>query len=466
VELSTRIFPSGWRIPIIAVVLAAIVGISLLPEGIFVPFGLLVLLGFVWTFARPARALSVVILGDLILLSTSKGITLVELTFGVYLFGYLGFWLWKRIFIDCQPIVEHAADYFLISFFVIGICTLPISVLGGQTALWWFRELLTFSQLLMYFPMRDAMRDRKGMVTLSIALLVLFCIVSVYNLVNYKAASAVVSYLWELSASRQAFGDNFFFPGVVVLVSLWIHLRRRLYAWLLVPPLALIALALALTFSRGFWLAAVIALIILFFLTGPRERFRLAFSTLGGGAVGFLLLNLFLGKMVQSVLNALVVRVVSARGALMDVSVTNRLVESREAIKKILEQPIIGYGVGSEFARFNIIDHATTVTLYMHNGYLFLLYKTGIIGFIPYMAFLLIVIWTGIRLSFDAALDDVQRGLVRAFAAILPAMLVVNTTSNVFIQKQALLVLAFGTACVMGGHAARKAAAAEAGETG
>jgi O-antigen ligase len=150
----------------------------------------------------------------------------------------------------------------------------------------------------------------------------------------------------------------------------------------------------------------------------------------------------------------------------MDVSVTNRLVESREAIKKILEQPIIGYGVGSEFARFNIIDHATTVTLYMHNGYLFLLYKTGIIGFIPYMAFLLIVIWTGIRLSFDAALDDVQRGLVRAFAAILPAMLVVNTTSNVFIQKQALLVLAFGTACVMGGHAARKAAAAEAGETG
>lgn len=451
-ESSGRKMTLPWRSVGIGLSLLVIVAVSLVPAGAYVPPVLAALLLLPWTFARPVRAMSVVILGNLMFLSTTEGISLPEIFFGTYLFGYLAFWAWKRVFLERAPIIEHVSDYYLLAFFVICVATLPITVFNGQTVLWWFRELLTFSHLLMYFPLRDSMRERKGMITLLVVLLGTFGLVAIYNLVTYRAASAAVSYFWELTASRQAVGDNFFFPGVVVLISLWIHLQDRKAAWMLLPPLALIALALALTFTRGFWLAAFLAIVVLFVFAGGRERLRLGLSALGGGLVGVFLVNVFLGRMGQSVLESLVSRMLSTRDATTDISFMNRLFESKEAWKRILEQPILGHGVGAMFSRFDIIKHETVETLYIHNGYLFLLFKVGLVGFIPYVFFLLIVVWTGIRLSFAKSVDDVQHAILRAFAAILCAMLIVTTTSNVFIQKQALLVLAFSTACVMATH--------------
>jgi len=464
--LARRVPSIGKGIGVIGA-LGGIVAISLLPHGFVFPIGFLLLMIVAWTYARPMRALSVVILGDLILLlGGSTEITLVEVVYGVYSFGYLGFWLWQKVFVTREPVLEHTADTFLVAFFVVATCTLPITVLGGQTALWWFRELVTLAQLLLFFPLRDAMRDRRGMIALVVALLLMFTIVAVNNLMNYRAVTAAAAFLWELTASRQAFGDHYFFPALVVLVSAWIHVENRTQAWLLLPLIVMMALALALTFSRGFWVSAALALLVLFVLARGRERRRLTLATVLGGAAGLFAMGIFLGKAGSSVLTALFNRVVSVRGAMVDLSFMNRVVESQAAVDGILKNPILGHGVGSVLSRYNILDHETTTNLYIHNGYLYLIYKVGIVGTIPYLAFLAVVIWTGLRLSFDRSCDRTVQAFTRAFTAILSAMLVVNVTSNVFVQKQSILVLAFGCACLMGTYAAQKRVQEQEGVNG
>jgi O-antigen ligase len=429
--------------------LAGVVAISVMPWGYAVPAGILILGVLGWTFARPVRALSVIILGNLILLSTSEEISSMEVAFGVYLFGYLGYWAWQRVFVDCKPILEHVSDSLLVAFYVVALCTFPVVVLGGESPLWWFRELLTLSQLLLFFPMRDAFREPRGMITIVVMFLGMSCIVAIRNLVNYNAAAAVVSYVWELGASRQAFGDHLFFPAVVMLLSLWVHLRNRHWAFTLVPVFAAFALALALTFSRGFWLAAVIGACLLFWLVGKRERVRLGVAATVAAGLGVLVVALFLGDLGQSVLNALLMRIASAGGAIKDASFVNRLVESNEAIRRILEQPVFGYGVGAMFPRYDVLLDRTVSTLYIHNGYLFLLYKVGIVGTLPYVGFLFVVMWKGVRRAFDGSAEGIPLAIIRGCTAILPAMLIVSFTSNVFIQKQSLLVLSITTACIM-----------------
>jgi O-antigen ligase len=65
-----------------------------------------------------------------------------------------------------------------------------------------------------------------------------------------------------------------------------------------------------------------------------------------------------------------------------DISLLNRFLETRAAWELIKVNPVVGYGMGTEFGFFDAISGSTWVKSYVHNGFVMLWYKFGIIGLV------------------------------------------------------------------------------------
>ena len=415
----------------------------------FVPTAVLLSFAYVyWSFSRPVVAIITIIILYFSVVEGSEEITLPEVAFAAYFFGYLGFWFVKRIFFQRVSVITSAADKFLVSFFFVGCSSVVIIVSNGGSILSWLREFITLSYLMLIFPARDALKSEIDFKLVTSGFVVLVFAVAVRNLVEYATASATAVYLWELISNRRPFGAHFFFPVVVVGMSLFVHGADRRRFLFLTLSLAS-GVALALTFTRGFWLAAAVGLIVLFFLVDWRAKIRMVITWLIMGTIAIGSLYLFAGRAVEFIVDALVVRVGTFGNTLQDLSVAERIAESKTVIGLIAENPLLGYGMGATFKHYNILDRFTDDQLYIHNGYLYLLFKVGLLGTLFFLGFYISVLFRGFKLSRSGMLSPFVLAVSRGCTCILVAMLFVTITSNVFRDKESLLVVALASAVIM-----------------
>ncbi|HTY59510.1 MAG TPA: O-antigen ligase family protein, partial [Bacteroidota bacterium] len=194
------------------------------------------------------------------------------------------------------------------------------------------------------------------------------------------------------------------------------------------------------------WIAAAFGFFLLFIVAEPRARARFVVAVTVMLGLASTAVLMFIGGVGGSVLTAMFSRLTSAGSALTDKSVTNRFAESQVLIDLIPQSPVVGHGVGTPCSFYNIIDDVTVQTGYAHNGYLFLLYKVGIVGTIALLGFFLAQIAAAVRISRTGVGESFVVPVARGVGAVLAAMLLVTATSNVFIQKQSLEIIIIGTA--------------------
>jgi O-antigen ligase len=442
-------FPiSPWVLAAMAIVGGAIVWVSTLPYAYFLPVVLLGLVYAVWSFPRPLVALCTIILLYLHIMDKSEGISPLEIGFGLYFFGYIGYWLFVKVMIRRERVIESITDVLLLAFLSIGFLTIFIVVPSQVGVQWWFREWLTLAHLMIYFPLRDAIRTERDVKVLLWALLAMIGIVAAINLYEYRTVSVAAKYMWELLGDRKPFGAHWFFPLIVVAVSLFLHTSKRGQRVFLGGVVLLFSVALALTFTRGFWLGTMIALFVLFLIEGRVEQKTLFRTVVVMSAAGTVLLFFFAGDMGAFVLKAVVLRFTSSGNALEDISLRERVMESRAVITQIMASPIVGQGFGATFTHFNIIDKVSKVALYVHNGYLYILFKTGILGMTVFVAYYLSIIVRGLKVARMAG-SSFMRGVCRGIVAVLFAMMFVVLTSNLFREKESLLILSVASAVLL-----------------
>lgn len=398
-----------------------------------------------WSFSRPAVAVVTIIFLYLHIIEESEDITPIEIGFGAYLFGFVLYWFARRFFFAKEPIVEDITDRFLLAFYGVGFLSVCLVLARGDSLSMWFRELLTFSYVLLFFPAREAMSDERGLRHILIGFGVMAGIVAVNNIWEYKEAVGLATYMWELIRGRTPFGAHFFFPIVVVGVGLLGGARQRLGKIVAMFLTLFFGFALLLTFTRGFWAGTAFAVLMLLILLEKRSRHRIiAISAAILVAITGLIYLLGGGYVIE----ALVIRFASFGGALRDISIAGRLAESKAVIELILESPLIGYGVGAVFTHYNLLIKSSVESLYVHNGYLYLMFKTGLIGTLIFFGFYFGVLLKGIRVSRTIG-DDVSGVITKSATAILFAMAFVTVTSNAYRDKESLLVLVLASACIM-----------------
>ncbi len=446
-NLNVPLISSRWVAGAIAA-LVAIVAACSTQAGPYVPIILLALAYVVWSYPRPVAAISTIILMNVYVLEQSEGITLEEVAIGLYLYGYLGYWFVSKVFFQRDRFVTHRLHWYLIVFLMICAASVILILATGTSPEFWFRDGLTISTLLLAFPAKEAIRTERGLAIVVGSYALLVGSLALVNLTQYRAATLAANYLWELWGGRRPFGSAFYGSLGVGAISFLVHapgFRQRVASFML----ALLGfLALATTFYRGFWIGTFFACVVLLFLVGRQKGTRL----LGIGLVSVIVAGgvilLATGSVGGHVIDALGTRILSSGKAMGDISIANRIDESKTVLGLVKSSPLVGYGYGAWFRHFNIIYRTTEVVQYIHNTYVFLLFKVGVFGLIAFGAYYLSVLKEGLYQSRSQNVSALRLAMIRAGVAILVGYLFVGTSMGLLQDKQALMIIMLSTAFV------------------
>ncbi|MGZ9713166.1 O-antigen ligase family protein [Glaciimonas sp. GNP009] len=231
-------------------------------------------------------------------------------------------------------------------------------------------------------------------------------------------------------------------PGTLIILfafycALVAILRREGRTWLWVFVLLISMSALFVNFGRGLWAVTFVGSFIVAMLMGWRSTIRLFLVCVSAG----ILLISVLAVLKPEVLSALVYRVTSIRSeGGINTSFGWRLTENQFAWAKISANPVLGIGFGGEY-KPRLIPNAlfTEQTRYIHNAYLYILLKMGVIG-------LLVVLFNHVLLVCSVARGREFResGTAPRLAAIglLVAVLLLSFTQPELFSPSAMAALA------------------------
>lgn len=175
------------------------------------------------------------------------------------------------------------------------------------------------------------------------------------------------------------------------------------------------------------------------------------FITLGVGK------NLRISKGGETLAESLVKRTQSIfsvglrRGGELDVSgISNlyRLMEWKESLKRIKEKPILGYGFGYRLTFFDLFTKRRVSTWFVHQNYLLMALKIGLLGLISFVWVSLVFLKKGIC-ALRNIKDPYDKGTILGFATNYLQLMIVALTNYVYANINHVPYIAFAMGAVM-----------------
>ncbi|NOH01924.1 MAG: O-antigen ligase family protein [Chloroflexi bacterium] len=210
---------------------------------------------------------------------------------------------------------------------------------------------------------------------------------------------------------------------------------RTLALWLAV---FMLGLSITISLGRNIVFSTLIALAMLGILLQGKERRRLALLIL---AIILVAASLFAVLKVLSPNSALLAYPRALMGRLFNLVETNplspdetllwRVEETNYAWQHIQEHPLVGIGLFNPYRPVFFIGD--TLQTYIHNGYLWVWLKTGLLGFIPFVVFIFGFILHGF-LKWRSVQDPFLRAIALGAPLIIFAMTFSNTVAPIFIE--------------------------------
>jgi O-antigen ligase len=199
------------------------------------------------------------------------------------------------------------------------------------------------------------------------------------------------------------------------------------------------------SYRRGAWLGFAVGLLFLMLLYPNRRYLRLG-VLLGVPAAVLSTILLFL-VLVPTAQDTVTERAVSIFDISQDSSNIFRILDAMNALHSFVQHPILGVGAGGrydlEFTSGQVLmSFMEEVNRTSHNGYLYVLFKTGLIGFAIYIC----VYYKFLRIWFQAktkASNSIVSAEFMACGAIFIAMLANNMTETVSDLLRPSLLLSF-----------------------
>jgi hypothetical protein len=272
------------------------------------------------------------------------------------------------------------------------------------------------------------------------SVILLWIILLTLNLLKIRNNIAAAFYLYETGrATFDIFIHSLLF-FIFISVGFCIVNNKKL-SFLLMCGIALCVAGIVVSFYRTIYLADMMMIPVLFLLTRKEEkRDALKFLALLSSAIIVVLAIMFIVSPLFSLLvRNYLGRLLTSSQVTTDPSLVNRYVEWRGVLKRIGGSPIIGFGFGGSYLLYGWIVGFSTVVNYTHNGYLYIILKTGVVGFILLVISYGGIILLGIRLSRDEHLLPIYRAFARGGTAFLISLLIINNTINVLTQRDGML---------------------------
>jgi O-antigen ligase len=421
---------------------------------IAVAFGISLLVSFRSTLS----GLCIIILFQIRVLQGSETISLDEVAYALLFVATLVGWALREGPTELgRRVLSSPLGRGILLFLGVCLASVVTAVVFGWSPLWWFRDFVAFSYMLLFFPIAAALTSRRGAVLLTAALLIVILFHSVLAVAWYAEAIATTKAFWQLEWQRAPLHEVLPMTAVVAGLTGFLLARsaRAMAAWVLLALPGVAALAVSQT--RGYWLATALAAGSVVVMARGRRVRALWFAAIVVAlvvAVGVAVLG---GKFV-GVVTSMAERLSTISSPLRSLSVRERVAETSAVLALIPGSPIIGHGLGAEVSYMSPVAHRVLTRTYTHNAYLYMLYKLGIVGLGAFAVFYVRAlrrVWQSVREAGDGA----ARIAMTAGLALLLAFLPLSLTSPQYYDKSSALIIALilGAAEAAGQLARRRA---------
>jgi O-antigen ligase len=368
-------------------------------------------------------------------------------------------WILKYVLPNPRKVLEAPLARTMLAFFAVWVFNLLHGLLRGNEAYYALREfrvgayfVLTYLMVVTTF---GEIRDVGRFIKLSV---VMAAVIGVYGilryvlgigkefadvqLIYYDIADSMVLYIAVLLIA------SFAIEGVVTK-------SKALLATALTLPMVF---SFLFSYRRGAWVAftAGLAFLVVYYPRRARLR-RQIFRRVLLPAVAIVALLAAVPALRTNGLDFVVTRITSIFDVTRDPSNVFRILDAQNALNAFAQHPITGVGAGGRYEleftskQPELMTFMEEVSKTSHNGYLYVLFKTGTIGFVVYIFVFAKFLkrWFQVRQMVAAPME---RAVFMALGAIVIAFLMNNVTEPVSDTLRPSLLLAFvmswGAICI------------------
>ena len=410
----------------------------LFPALAVLGFGALVL------YRLPASGLTALIVGFPLVAGYEAGLQAGEVAYALFAVAYFGSWFGLRLFVYREPMLQMSTDWVL-GLFLLGASTswMLSALLGGPvTIASAISEWKSLVPLAIYFPVQETIRRRQNGLHIVVgAAFTLGLFLLLRNAILFRELITQATETWQVTRGRISLNEALILaPALGALVPAIATPSRGLrWAWL--AGAALFFAGLIMTQSRGFWVDYAVGVLVLVALAPWAWKRRLVLYGVFVGVSSLLLGWFLLGPVFELLWAGLLNRALSIfTSTSQDISLINRFYEARAAMELAGQNPVLGWGLGTELRANDVIRDGAYTRVFIHNGYIGLWLKTGVWGVVLMAAFWGGAIWRGVRAyRSDAPLFPRLCALASALVlfSLLPS---VSTSTPFFTEDQMLLV--------------------------
>lgn len=223
---------------------------------------------------------------------------------------------------------------------------------------------------------------------------------------------------------------------VVVFKKVDIHLVSHIFIT------ALLGIGLILTFARNCWISILFSLVIFTFLTSKKYKFKFISVILVLIMIGVsLLIFSSPGSKVTGIITSTSNRMQSlltGKEILYSSSLEDRYIEIEHAVDRIFQYPIFGIGLGNSFIQDE--RWPDDKGIYIHNSYLWILMKMGIIGFVPFLWLFVTFLIRGF-INWRNIDDRFLKAVVIGFTLSCLGLMITNMVAPKFMEWRAITII-------------------------
>ena len=318
------------------------------------------------------------------------------------------------------------------------------------------RAIRTLSYYLTFFIVTNLVRERRQLNFLLNGLFLLATIVAAAMMVQFLLGDSVQllpGRVESLATQGTIYEDvtRILPPGwsivlvsFIVIVCILVLEKFKPVGWLKILLCGLLGMALLFTFLRSYWAVLIMVFFLLVYLFRGLDRQKLV---VGGLVVisSAVLILLFIfsnpgsraTRLVCASIDRLTTIANSGTFQGQDSSLNWRMIEDGYALTAIATHPLTGMGMGFTYRpfdpRLDTPSDSYFFRRFIHNGHLWILLQSGLLGYLAFMWLSLAFLMRGFRYWRSIA-NDRLRAVVLGFTLVYLAVLVAAVVNSTFMQ--------------------------------
>jgi O-antigen ligase len=390
--------------------------------------------------------LSAILAGFIAAARHEEGFQIEEILYGLIYLSYLTYWFVSRLFFYRDDILRTKVDWALFLFLAYVTCSLVLTpILDGDMAAA-LSEWLSISMLAFYFPIKEiCIRQRHRIpqkpILLSLSFVGVF--IAIRNVLDYRRGLGEADYLWQIASGRVVLNEHVLMLAGVGTLAFMIHSATKRHFVLFGTLFTIFGTGVLIGQSRAVWVSFALGMAVIFLFVEQRKRIQIVIAGTVGLAFVLLMSFLYFDNFFNVMFAGFADRLFSLRTAIVeDISLINRFVEIEAAWEHIKRNPIVGYGFGVPIRYYSLVYEATRVNSFIHNGFVGVLYRHGLIGFGLLYFYFFGSIWLAFRTVRMRPIIKMDYVIALAAVACLVAESLAGTTENPFATSDKTFIIA------------------------